>query len=479
MFSPTAIIILGVLIFLLVAAIIFSFTLIQQIRKENEKKRQLELDLHEAQLALTEMNSQYQLALEVAQKAEDANQAKSMFLATMSHELRTPLNAVLGMTDIMLAATVTEEQKDCLSTIKKSGEALLAIIGNVLDYSKIESGKLEISPEMFTLGDLVGELELMFRHSAKAKDLGFDCSFDMAANLRIYADRHRLRQVMINLLGNAIKFTEQGKVTLIVLREAAEAPPEEAHKGHSFSTITITVSDTGIGIPDDKKATLFQPFTQADSSHTRRFGGTGLGLAISKKIMELMNGVIECTDNHPRGSVFKVRFVARSMMVQKSVAQPFAKPKLSTSVATPPTQLYKKAIGETFYQLDILVVEDDPQNRKVINLILNKMGQKTNFATNGKEAIDYLLTAKPDVILMDVGMPVMDGMEATKRIRAGEAGEDRKDLPIVALTAYAVTTDREKILASGMDHYLSKPVQTDALREVLTKIARAKREVAA
>ncbi|MDX2109500.1 MAG: ATP-binding protein [Verrucomicrobiota bacterium] len=473
--TPVFIVLILVVLGLFGGLFFFTYRLIIQARKDQQSRRTLEVDLDQAQRALTELHGHYEEAVAAAQRAEDANTAKSTFLATMSHEIRTPLNAVLGMTDVLLSTQVNEEQKDCLSTIKKSGEALLAIIGNVLDYSKIESGKLELSPEMFALAELLGEMELLFRHTAKAKGLNFDCQYDNSQSLRIYCDRNRLRQILINLLSNAIKFTEQGTISLKVVRENIEGTEEDKLKGQTFSQLTFKVADSGIGVPDDKKASIFDPFIQADSSHTRRYGGTGLGLAISRKIIALMNGTVNVYDNNPRGTVFEVVITVRTMVMAKTIAQPFSKPKISTTLATPPATMYKNALAETFYSHNILIVEDDPQNRKVINLILGKMGQKTNFANNGQEALDWLnANPPPDLILMDVGMPVMDGMEATRRIRAGEAGETSVGLPIVALTAYAVTTDREKILASGMNYYLSKPVQTDALREVLTKIARAK-----
>lgn len=467
-------IIIGILALTSAGLGLFFYLFVAAARKKAEEARTLQTNLEQYVNAYNDLNAHYQRAIESVQAAENASRAKSTFLATMSHEIRTPLNAVLGMTDVLNATPLNEEQKDCLLTIKKSGEALLAIIGNILDYSKIESGKLDLHPEMFNLSDLVGEIEQLFKHSAKSKGLMFNCQYEQSQTFRIFADRNRLRQVLVNLIGNAIKFTETGSITVQVTKEAVEPSPEDKAKGLTYHQIAFVVADTGMGIPEDQRQRIFEPFTQVDDAHTRTFGGTGLGLAIVKKILETMGGVIDVAPNHPRGTIFSVVFIAKTMVVAKPVTQPPFK--IGGGISSGTTTLYKQPLAETFYSLNVLVVEDDPQNRKVIQLILQKMGQKPQFAVNGKEAIDWLqANPAPDVILMDVGMPVMDGMEATRRIRAGEAGEDKKDITIVALTAYAVTTDREKILSSGMNHYLSKPVQTDALRDVLTKIARAQK----
>lgn len=468
-------IVIGILAVVSLGLGVCFYLFVQTARKKTEEARVLRTNLEQYVNAYNDLQAHYESALESVQVAENASRAKSTFLATMSHEIRTPLNAVLGMTDVLNATTLNEEQKDCLLTIKRSGEALLAIIGNILDYSKIESGKLDLHPEMFNLSDLIGEIEQLFKHSAKAKGLLFSCQYEQSQTFRIFADRNRLRQVLVNLIGNAIKFTESGSVTVQVTKEAVEPSPEDKAKGLTYHQITFVVADTGIGIPESQRQRIFEPFTQVDDAQSRTFGGTGLGLAIVKKILETMGGVIDVASNHPKGTILSVVFIAKTMVVARPVTQaPFSK--VGAGIASGTTTLYKQPLAETFYSLDILVVEDDPQNRKVIQLILQKMGQKPQFAVNGKEAIDWLLAnPMPDVILMDVGMPVMDGMEATRRIRAGEAGEDKKDITIVALTAYAVTTDREKILSSGMNHYLSKPVQTDALRDLLTKIARAKK----
>lgn len=421
----------------------------------------------QAEATYTETHQKAETALAEAQQAveeaEVANQAKGTFLATMSHEIRTPLNCILGLAEVLMATEPTEEQKDYLESIRSSVNALLGIIGNVLDYSKIESGNLELRSERFNMNDLLGEINKLFFVSAREKGIGFKCQMESDVPLHIICDRNHLRQVIINLGGNAIKFTEKGEVNITVNRE--RLPPEKSPTpGKVFYRVVITVSDTGIGIPDDRKEELFQPFHQLVSSRTRKYEGTGLGLAICKKVVEAMNGDITIHANEPSGTIFKVHLVLEGFSVKKPTQPPVE--------ALGGRGLYKHALGSSFYSHKILVADDNPLNCKVMKAMMEKMGHQAEFVNNGLDAIRYLQKNKVDLVFMDIMMPVCDGIEATERIRAGEAGDEHKDVPIVALTAFALTSDREKFLSCGMDFYLTKPVEPEFLRELLTTLAR-------
>ena len=412
-------------------------------------------------------------ALESARAARDeaerSAKAKSTFLATMSHEIRTPLNCIRGLSEVLSATDASDEQKGHLSAISQSVDALLAIIGNVLDFSKIEAGKLELQRDRVDLQALVNGVADMLRNSATSKGLAFDVSIEPDAPLQIIADGTHLRQVLVNLLGNAIKFTETGAVTLTVTRQRVEDP--DVPKGKILYDTVFRVADTGIGIPKDKQDQLFQPFSQLVGSKTRKYEGTGLGLAISKRIVEEgMNGTITHYDNEPQGSIFEV-----SVRLEGFLSPPKKKPASKLTK----TGLYAHALGQSFYNLNILVADDNMLNCRVMKAMLEKMGHKADFVQNGRDAVEWLIKNDADLVLMDVMMPLMDGVEATQCIRRGDCGEDKKDIPVVALTAFALTSDRDEFLSKGMDFYLPKPIEPDALRETLTIVARKAREKSA
>ncbi|MGF1452673.1 MAG: ATP-binding protein [Opitutales bacterium] len=400
---------------------------------------------------------------EAKDTAERASRAKGTFLATMSHEIRTPLNCIRGLSEVLMATDPTDEQKQHLHTIRRSVDALLAIVGNILDFSKIESGNLELRPERFNLNELIEEIRSLFDVDAKRRLLDLQVQMEPDTPFQIITDRSHLRQVLINLVANGLKYTEKGSVSLVCTRSRIvddTIPPNKTYYQLSFR-----VTDTGVGIPADKRDRLFQPFNQLVESKTRKYEGTGLGLAICHRIVtEGMRGEISVADNPGGGSVFEVLIPVEGFSTVKRADE--------KKLTNP--QLIKHALGSTFYSHKILVADDNHLNCEVMRAMLKKMGHEADFVYNGRDAVDYLANNPADVVLMDIMMPLMDGLEATQRIRAGDAGADKKGIPIIALTAFAMTSDREEILAKGFDYYLSKPIEPEALRETLTGLARGK-----
>ncbi len=375
--------------------------------------------------------------------AEAANAAKSKFLASMSHELRTPMNSILGLIDVALPKATDPTVQDCLQTAKSSADLLLTLLNDLLDSAKIESGNLELELSPFSLRRVLDETTRIVSLRASEKGLSFYCRMPDQTPGAVIGDRMRLQQVLLNLVGNAIKFTERGEVELS-LRSLSD---------DDAADLEFAVRDTGIGISPSALEHLFQPFTQADASTTRRFGGTGLGLSICKNLVEMMGGTIWVESELGRGSTFSF-----------TVRLPLAKELPSDFEA--PIAVLTTACG----QLRILLAEDNPANQKLATYILQDRGHTVEIASDGQEAVCLTEQNGYDVILMDVQMAGMNGLEATAVIRKRECGGSR--VPIIAMTAHAMQEDRQRCLAAGMDDYISKPINAQELIGLVERLAR-------
>jgi PAS domain S-box-containing protein len=407
-------------------------------------RTQARLDLRAGQPALVSGASiEITREKEMVAQLERAMQAKSEFLANMSHEIRTPMNGLLATMELLLDAGVSAEQREHVDTMRSCGETLLALVNDVLDLSKMEAGRLTLERIPFAPDRLVSEAVALIAPMAAPRQLRLVRELPEGLPA-VIGDPQRLRQVLLNLLSNAVKFTHTGSVTVGVTCERHE----------SDATLTFLVRDTGIGIPADVQQRIFEPFTQADNSTTRRFGGTGLGLTICRRLIAAMGGKLTLESEPGKGSTFRA-----------TISMP-----LGTAADASPSSLSPAVIRRSARELRILLAEDNLINQKVAVALLSKMGHQVRIAEDGIRAVEAAQETDYDLVLMDCEMPEMDGFEATRAIRRLQRG---RELPIVAMTAYAMPEDRQRCLAAGMTDYVAKPISAARLSEVIDRVTLA------
>ena len=420
---------------------------------QNEEKGKRAAELVVANDELTFQNEEKgKRAVELTtarDEADLANLAKSQFLASMSHEIRTPMNGIMGMAQVLRKTNLSESDRiDYADTIYKSGQTLMSLLNDILDLSKIEAGKVELETVALMPSHLLADIRTLFALAAKAKGLKIDAHWSGAPR-QYLGDQHRLRQMLSNLVGNALKFTEHGLIRI----EAREVSSTQ-----DTAILEFSVSDSGIGVAKDKQALLFQTFKQVDSTTTRRYGGTGLGLSIVRTLAQLMGGEAGVHSELGQGSRFWFRVTLKLASAATSLV-----PDDAFHAADTPSQLVT-------LRARVLVVEDNPVNQKVIGIFLQQLGVSTVLAPDGQQALDRVLAGDPfDLILMDMEMPVLDGYGATKRIRQWEQDQGQARRTIIALTAGAFEEDRLRCLAAGTDEVLTKPIEFEHLTATLCK----------
>jgi PAS domain S-box-containing protein len=398
-------------------------------------------------IEITERKEMEREIIKARDAAQKANRFKSRFLASMSHEIRTPLNAIIGLTDLTLRSDLSKKQADNLDLVKLSADQLLHLINDILDLSKVEARMLILEENDFRLGEALQEVIKSMEQQARNKGLAINIDIGDDVPEVVIGDAVRLKQILYNLVGNSLKFTEHGGVFVQVSTLEDHAASEEV-------VIQVAVRDTGIGIPADKQAIVFESFRQADDSTTRKFGGTGLGLAISRELVEMMGGKIGVKSSEGFGSVFSFSVLLKKGDQDKVPAGP--------AVTSPIDSTSED-------KFSILLVEDNPINVRVATSMLEKMGHSVDVASNGLEAVSMLSGIEVDLVLMDIEMPEMDGFTASKAIRNGKSGDAARKVPIIAMSAHAMTGVEDKCTRAGMNTYIAKPVQYAALQEIILR----------